>query len=285
MKSIEEILKKNYSSLSKGQRKVADYLLEDAVKFGMSTAAQIAKQIDVSETTAIRLSYALGFESFSQMQKFIQKEQLEKLGRQQDNITDDEYSGTPNDFIQQIVYKEIEILQRLQTSLSIDDYWKAIDEIMNADEVKIVGYRASFAPAYWLNLKLSMLRGNVSLISQNPLWNAEELLCSPNKKVVYIILSFPSYVAETLRVAEYAKKQGAVLIAVSDRLLAPVSRISDYSLITEISVRSENLIPVSSVMTLLNILTAGIEQKYEEQITSRFKALNNLYKERGFFLE
>ncbi|MDJ0332986.1 MurR/RpiR family transcriptional regulator [Planococcus sp. S3-L1] len=284
MKNFEELLKSKYLTLSKGQKKVADSMLENPMSFGMSTANQIARKIDVSETTVIRLSYALGFDTFTQMQKRIQQEYVLK-NKVQQKENDQTEEIVEDDFISRLIKRDIEILQNLQKSFNSNEYWSVVDEIMAADEVKIVGYRASYAPAHWLYLKLGMLRKEVKLFSQNMMRNPDELLLNPQKKVVFIVISFPSYAAETLEIAESASKRGATIIAISDRLLSPVSRMADISLITEINVESENLISVSSIMSLLNIIATGIEKKYETEILERVNNLKILYKERGYFLE
>lgn len=280
---IDLLIKEKYSQLSKGQRIVANYLLDDIKRFGMSTASHIARQVNVSETTVIRLSYALGFESFTEMQKAIQNQYL--LREENNKKESVQREEGENYFIQRIVNQDIENLKQMIENLDLKDYWTAVHEIMEADEVRIVGFRASSAPAQWLYLKLGMMRTNVELISNNSTRYPDNLLVNKKDRVLFIVFSFPSYAAEALKIAESAKKQEAKLIAISDRLLSPVSRLADLSFVTKISVESENLIPVSSVMSFLNILTTGIERKYENNISKRVKDLWNIYKAQGYFLE
>ncbi|MEH7125504.1 MurR/RpiR family transcriptional regulator [Bacillus sp. JJ1503] len=280
--SIENLLKEKYPTLSKGQKKVADLLLKDVVSFSMSTASQIAKQAEVSETTVIRLSYALDFETFSQMQKFIQKDYLFKKD-QLENLSTEE-SNNNLDFIDSSIEKEIEILRTLRNKLDINHYWHAIDEIMAADEVYIVGFRASYAAAYWLYLKLKMLRKDVNLISSETSY-PEDLLIETNKKTLYIFISFPRYSARSLEIAKTVKEQGTKLITITDHLLSPISQISDVSFTTQINTNSENFIPISSILSLLNIITTGIEMKYEREVMERVRKIQNKYKESDYFIE
>ncbi|OLS37311.1 MurR/RpiR family transcriptional regulator [Bacillus sp. MRMR6] len=281
--SIQELMKEKYLTLSKGQKKVADLLLKDVATFSMSTALQIAKQADVSETTVVRLSYALDFESFSQMQKFIQKDYLSK--KEMGPVALNDEKNNSNDFIDDLIDKEIDILKSLKSSLNMNHFWMAIDEIMGADEVKIVGFRASYSAAHWLYLKLNMMRTNVDLITSNTSNYPDNLLVDRDKKIVFIFISLPSYATPSLEIAEMAKKQGAKLITITDHLLSPISRISDITLTTQINASSESFIPISSVMSLLNIIATGIETKYEKEVIERVLRLQNLYKEKEFFLE
>lgn len=281
--TINEIIKEKYDSLSKGQRKVVDYLLKDIVGFSMSTASQIAKQASVSETTVIRLSYALDFESFSQMQKHIQKEFLSK--KEGVDTPSKQELSSDKDFIDSFIENEISILKSIRNNLDMKNYWMAIEKIIEADEVKIVGYRASYSAANWLFLRLNMLRRNVELVSSNSTNYPDNLLLEPDLKTVFIFISLPSYATQSLEVARVAKAQGATLITVTDHILSPVSRISDISFTTQINDNSWSFIPISSVMSLLHIITAGIETKYQSQVTNRLLKLQNLYQDREFFIE
>lgn len=63
-------------SLSAGQRKVAEYILNNKDEFSYATLAKLSKDISVSETTVIRFAYSLGFDSFSAMQQKLREEIL-----------------------------------------------------------------------------------------------------------------------------------------------------------------------------------------------------------------
>lgn len=73
---VEQLIREKISSLSAGQKKVAEYILQHLDSFSYSTLAKLSKEISVSETTIIRLAYSLGFESFSEMQRTVQNDIL-----------------------------------------------------------------------------------------------------------------------------------------------------------------------------------------------------------------
>ncbi|MFC5604764.1 MurR/RpiR family transcriptional regulator [Sporosarcina koreensis] len=283
--NIEDIIKSKYEKLSAGQKKIAEYLLNNKIEYGMSTAAQLARKVDVSETTIIRLSYALGFDSFTHMQKELQKQFLEdgeRLSNSQQYQSSDDAKGG---LFQSIIERDISILQNMSNNLNEMLLWQTADILMEADEVKIAGFRASYTSAHWFYLKLSMMRENVNLINSASHSFPEHLLFNQDKKNVIVLLSFPSYVAETLRIAEIAKKQGVTVIAITDRVLSSVGRIADVCLTTDINVASENLISVSSVLSLLNLVTAAIESKYDKKVSDRVKKITQMHANNNYFLE
>lgn len=281
---LKELIRNNFDQLSKGQKGVANYLMEDMLNFSLSTASQIAKQINVSETTVIRLSYALGFDSFTEMQKYIKKSLVAK-GEASEQISNLREESDNRNWLEAHLDKDIEILNKLKRTVDIEQVDKISTQIMEAEDVRVVGFRASFASAYWLYLKLGVMRSNVQLISHTSSAYPDELFIEPTRKTVFIILSFPSYVGETLAIAHFAKTEGATVIAISDSALSPVARIADEILLTDINVDSENMITISSVLSLLNILTSRIERQHAKVIQKRAGKLKEIYKSKSYFLE
>ena len=82
-----------------------------------------------------------------------------------------------------------------------------------------------------------------------------------------------------------AKKQGAKIIALTDRRLSPVGRMADICLTTDIEVHSKVMISMSTVMTYLNLLTSGVEEKYGDKIATRVNKILNLYSKEKMVLE
>lgn len=74
--SLDQLIYEKIPSLSAGQRKVAEYILNNKDEFSYATLAKLSKDISVSETTVIRFAYSLGFDSFSAMQQKLREEIL-----------------------------------------------------------------------------------------------------------------------------------------------------------------------------------------------------------------
>ena len=72
--SLDQLIYEKIPSLSAGQRKVAEYILNNKDEFSYATLAKLSKDISVSETTVIRFAYSLGFDSFLPCSKnFVKK--------------------------------------------------------------------------------------------------------------------------------------------------------------------------------------------------------------------
>ena len=58
------VIRNNYSSMSKGHRKIAEYILENYQKASFMTALSLGQTVGVSESTVVRFAMELGFEGY-----------------------------------------------------------------------------------------------------------------------------------------------------------------------------------------------------------------------------
>lgn len=272
--SIEQIIKRLLGSLSSGQRKVAEYILLNLDESALITAAQISRKVDVSEATVIRLSYSLGFNSFSEMQRLLKKRMLKKNETGHPTI---QSRGEPPtneaDTIESILKGDIEILERTLTQLNYAELWKIVDQLMLADQIAVVGNNASYSAASWFYYVLDILFGNVNLYPAPG--NIQTQLLKMTEKSVAVLISVQRYSYETMALAEQLKKGNVTIVGITDALLSPIGKISDYTLVTGINI-GNGMISMSSVISLLNIIINGIRLKDPTQYASRIKRYEQL---------
>jgi DNA-binding MurR/RpiR family transcriptional regulator len=282
--TFESLIKEKFNTLSTGQKKVAVYLIEKLEEAAFSTAVQIGRKVEVSETTVIRLSYVLGFNGFSEMQENIQRQILKNNNlpytpNVMHHATDmDDEAST----FAKVIENEIQILRQTLHQLNVQEMWKVVDTLVKADRILVVGFRTSYAAAYWFSFMLSTLRDNVELFP--PTGDVYEKLCNLTDKSVVFVITFARYATESLNIAECAKKQGVTLLSATDRTLSPVGRISDIALMTEENVESGSN-SIAPVINLLNLIIAGMNLKDKERIQQRQQKLEQLYLSCNVFIE
>ncbi|WP_019119653.1 MurR/RpiR family transcriptional regulator [Brevibacillus massiliensis] len=278
-KTFEHLVKEKYDSLSSGQKKVAEYLIAQLEEAAFSTAVKIGRKVDVSETTVIRLSYALGFSGFSEMQENIQKQLLKNNSYPHAPSSPESMADIEEERSEyaRAVEHDINIMRQTLHQLDMHEIGKIADAFMQADRVLVVGSRASYAAAYWFSIALGTLRENVEVTA--PAGDVFEKLCDLTEKSVVFAISFPRYSKETLHVAEGAKEQGVTLISATDRILSPIGRISDYILTTE---DANSLAPV---MSLLYAVVSAINLKYKDRTRARQQRLEQMYSRHEVYVE
>jgi DNA-binding MurR/RpiR family transcriptional regulator len=280
--TIEQLVKGEFEGLSAAQKKVAEYLLLHPDECALLTAKQISREASVSETTVIRLSYALGFSNFSEMQQRLRERMLRSsTANFTAPSTESSTSDETNEFAK-VIENDIAILKQSLQQLNAAELWKAVDAFIQADQVMIAGYRASYAAAYWFSFMLSMTRDNVQLCPSGGDDYAKLFNLTPQS--VAIVISVPRYSKEIVNLANRAKQQNVTLISVTDRLLSPVGRISDITLTTDVNVDT-GMASMSSVISLLNLLIYGIKLKDRQRFQIRQQRLEQLYTASELFIE
>ncbi|MEH7373882.1 MULTISPECIES: MurR/RpiR family transcriptional regulator [Bacillaceae] len=283
MKNFETIIKEKYGTLSPGQKKVAKHLIEKLDESAFDTATMIGRKVDVSETTVIRLSYALGFNGFSEMLHYIQQQIVNKsLNPFSTDSKIENKEEEHTSLFTEIMEKEILSQRQTNHQLNETELWKVVDVLIKADRIFILGMGASYAPAHWFSFQLHTLRDQVTLCPSTG--EIYERLADLSDRSVLFIISFPRYSKETLHIAECAKKQGVPIICVTDRLLSPIGRIADYTLTTEEDSESAAH-SITPAIILLDFIIAGMKVKNSDEIQVRQQKLEELYSNYGVFVE
>lgn len=129
---------------------------------------------------------------------------------------------------------------------------------------------------------MSTIREQVNLCSTSD--DFFEKFCNLTNQSVVVVFSFPRYSNETIKIAECAVEQGITLISITDRLLSPVGRISNIVLTTEENAETGTN-SIASVISLLDLVIEGIQQKDNERILAYQQKLEKLYSTFGVFNE
>ncbi|MED3822452.1 MurR/RpiR family transcriptional regulator [Priestia flexa] len=271
---FEQVVKEAFPHLSSGQKKVAQYLLDSLQEASFQTAAEIGRASGVSETTVIRLSSSLGFQSFSQMHDAIQQRVMghEKTVKKEEN----------QDVLKRVLESELNIICRLENEENTQRIWEVVDRLIHADQVLVAGYRTSYGAAHWFSMMLSTLRERVRLVNQPG--DIQESLCDLTPESVIVVLSFPRYAKEATKLAAYAKKVGVTVIAVTDRILSPVGELADITLLTDTNVQS-GCNSIAPVITLLDLVLTAYQEKNPAGVQQRQQKLESLYTHQDTYME
>ncbi|SIS66472.1 MurR/RpiR family transcriptional regulator [Salimicrobium flavidum] len=275
MKStFDQLIRNWHPSLSKGQQKVADYLMKHQEKSAFLTASELGKEAGTSETTVIRVSYVLGFRGYSDMQHTIREDWLK------DGQTDNEEE--PDVFLR-VVKEEQEIYERLPSQLDMKDVQKAVDALRAADNVYIGSHGSSYAAGYWLYYSLRRWKERVSL--SQPSGVLVEDLNEITKDSLFILFSFPRYRKEGKDLLSLARKFGATVLVITNRRFSPLGREADILLTTEEG-RTTDYHSIAPAMTISEMLIQGLaEQKGTDASDKKQQRLETLFAHQNIHLE
>ena len=259
------LIKDNYSGFSKGQKKISDFLLSHYEAACYMTAFKIGETVGVSESTVVRFACQLGFEGFPEFQKELQEVVKSRLNNiQRIQVSADRFG---DNILEDILARDIEMIRQTSLKSSSENFNKAVNAIVNAKNIYIIGTRSSSSLADFLSYYLGLFIGNVKLI-QNANSNAlYEQLFRIGKDDILIAISFPRYSNTTVKAIQFAFNNGAKTLAITDSNYSPLIEYATLSLLAHTDMLSfvDSLVAPLSVINALIVAISEIKQVETEK--------------------
>lgn len=280
-RDILTVIQENVHAFSKGQRKIASFILESYDKAAFMTASRLGSLAGVSESTVVRFAFELGYDGYPNMQKALQEMIRSRLtSTQRIQAAEDIFSGP--DVLAAVIQSDIDKLRLMIGQAEQKEFDRVVEKIMNSRHVYILGVRSSSFVAGYLNFYLHMLTENVTLVQSNAAGEIFEQLLHIGPGDVMIAISFPRYSNVTINTAKFARDRGADIIAITDNELSPIYQVSDAALLAPcemISFVDSMVAPLS----LMNALLVALSNRVEKDISAIFAELETIWNEYGVF--
>ena len=273
LKHIEERM----PSFSKGQKLIAKYVLEHYDKAAYMTASKLGLLVNVSESTVVRFAIELGFDGYPALQRSLQEFIRNKLTAVQRMEVTNNLIGD-GDILENVLLSDIEKLKYTLEHIDRDSFNRAVDKIIEADNVYIIGVRSSAALANFLDFNLSMIRERVQFVKTTSGSEMFEKIMRISKKDVMIAISFPRYSKGIINAVEYAKESGANVIALTDSASSPIASHADELLIAKSDMASfvDSLV---APLSIINAMIVAISKKKKDELNIIFEKLENIWDE------
>lgn len=280
-KSILHIIENSMDGFSKGQKRIAAYILENYDKAAFMTASRLGKLADVSESTVVRFASELGYEGYPEMQRALQEMIRSRLtSTQRIQASGDLFQR--QDLLPAVIQSDIDKLRQMISKANQAEFDRVVDQIMNCRHIYIMGVRSSSFVAGYLNFYMHLLTGKVTLVQSNAAGEIFEQLLRIGPEDVMLAISFPRYSKITMNTAKFAKDRGASIIAITDHERSPVCQMADAALLAPcemISFVDSMVAPLS----LVNALLIAVGRRLGKDVAKTFEELENIWNEYGVF--
>lgn len=271
------ILKSKEPTFSKGQRRIAQYILESYDKAAFMTASTLGKTVGISESTVVRFAVELGFDGYPSMQKALQEMVVNRLtAAQRIEVTNDRIGD--QDVLSMVLQSDAEKLRVTGETVDRNAFTAAVNAILNAERVYILGVRSAAPLANFLGYYLNYMFQNVHILTASGASEMFEQIVGVNSRDAVIAFSFPRYSATTLKAAQYCRSTGATVIGVTDTKLSSLGQCSDHVLVA----KSDMVSLVDSLvapLSVVNALIVAIASKKEKELSKTFQELEHLWAE------
>ena len=262
---------------SKGQKLIANYLLAHYDKSAFMTASKLGATVGVSESTVVRFATELGFDGYPGLQKALQEMIRNRLTSvQRIEVTTDQI-GTDSVF-DKVLNLDIEKIRRTLEESSRDDFNAAVDALVGAGSIYIIGARSAAALAQFLAYYFNLMFKSVRLVGTTSSSEMFEQIMRISDKDMMIGISFPRYSKHTVKALKYASDKGANVLAITDSVMSPLAEYADHLLLARSDMASfvDSLVAPLSV---INALIVAIGIKKREEISRTFETLERIWDE------
>lgn len=273
--NLVERINKNFTSMSKGQKKLATFYLSSYDKAVFMTAAKVGKTVGVSESTVVRFATLLGYKGYPEFQKAIEEMVQEKLNSiERIEVATGNMSG--NEVLESVLRADAEKIKLTIDNIDRQAFETAVDIMLEARHIYVVGVRSCAALASFFGFYLNMIFDNVTVITTNNFSEMFEQMMRINKKDCIVGISFPRYSMRTLKAMEFANDRNAKVIAITDSRNSPMSLYSSCNLLA----RSDMASIVDSLvapLSVINALIVSLCMKRRETVIENLETIERIW--------
>jgi DNA-binding MurR/RpiR family transcriptional regulator len=277
---LMKVIQTSFHRLSKGQKIIAQYIMNNYDKAAFMTAAKLGEKVGVSESTVVRFANAIGYIGYPQLQKQLQEMVKTKLTTVQRIEMSSDYTNKDS-VLKNILKSDMENIRTTMEEIDNASFEQAVNNISEAKSIYIIGLRSSTALAEFLGFYLNLIRDNVHVVTYT-IGDIFEQLFRINENDLVIAIGFPRYSARTVKALEYVKLRKAKTIAVTDSMLSPLSSYADHTLIAKSNMESF-VDSIVAPMSVLNALIVAVGIKEKQNISTSFASLEEIWNKYNIF--
>ncbi len=270
-------IKERMPTFSKGQKLISVYILDNYDKAAYMTAAKLGAIVNVSESTVVRFAIELGFDGYPDFQHCLQEIVRTKLTSFQRIEVTNNLIGD-GDILEKVLLADSDKIRHTLDEIDRKAFESAVERIVNARSIYVMGVRASASLASFFGHSLGMIFDNVKTL--NPSTGSEmfEQILNIGEDDVIIAISFPRYSKKIINAVDYAKHKGANVISITDSSASPIAHNADQILLA----RSDMASFVDSLVAPLSIINAiivAVSRKKKDELVLRLRRLEEIWDE------
>ncbi|MCD2436119.1 MurR/RpiR family transcriptional regulator [Acidaminococcus sp. NSJ-142] len=252
--AILEIIDGKYDTLTKNQKKLADYVRNNLIEIAFMNIITLSQKSGVSTSTITRFVKVLGFNSFPEFQEAVQKIAKKEISPVKEFrfwVTE-----TPK---KDMLYDQIEEAKSALDNLYSEETYKTLEAactaIKKAGNVYILGSRSTFSMAYFCYHFMKRVKENVILL-ENRNDDISLLLQYVTKNDFLIVIGYPKYTRFTIQIMHFFSDIGSKILSITDSQTSPLAQGADYLIVAKNKLK----IYFVTTITILNTLMVMISR-------------------------
>ena len=280
-KDVLHTIQENMAGFSKGQKRIAGYILSDYDKAAFMTASRLGRLTGVSESTVVRFAASLGYDGYPAMQRALQEMVRSKLTSIQRIRTSNDRLFS-SDVVTSVLQMDMEKIRIAIEEVDRAAFTAVVDKMMEANHIYILGVRSSSFLAGYFHFYLHLIFDNVTLVTSSSAGDILESILRIGPGDLLVGISFPRYSKATVKGVQFAHDRGAEVVAITDSPMSPLYPMASSALLA----RSDMISFVDSLVapfSLLNALIVAAGHRKDGDIAQTFNRLEGIWDEYGVF--
>ena len=270
-------INEKFPHMSKGHKAIAAFILEHYDQAAFMTAARLGRQLHVSESTVVRFASGIGYSGYPEMQAELAARVTSRLNAVE--RVGVKYAGrSQSEVIESVLASDMENIRATTESLDAAAFDTAVDILLEAKTVYVIGIRSCAPLAGFLSFYLNMVRGGIVLLKTTSLSEVFEQMLRVGREDAVIGIGFPRYSMRTLKALEFANDRNAKVITITDSVHSPMCLYSSCNLFAAsdmVSIVDSLVAPLSVINALVVALCLKQPQTVRESLESLEGVWNN----------
>ena len=276
MQDMQDIIRRLNQSgkrLSKGHRRIAEYIVAHYDKAVFMTASRLGENVGVSESTVVRFAAALGYEGYPQLQRSLQELVRHRLTAVQRFEMSSEIDRSA--VLRTVLKADMQNIRTTIEEIDTAAFEDVVQRMLNAGTIYVMGLRSAAPLAQFLGYYLHYIFDNVHLVSTGSPDVFEEI-AKVRKEDLFIGISFPRYSTRTLESMRFAKSKGAQVVGITDGPMSPLTEVANVCLAARTDMASF-VDSLAAPLSVINALIVSLGLHRREELSEHFKQLESIW--------
>lgn len=270
----------NYNSFSKGQKLLANYIVDNYDRAAFITASRMGRTVGVSESTVVRFAYALGYDGYPELQRSLQEMIRNRLTTvQRIQLTSD---LEQDEVLSTVLKSDIGNIRSTIESVDTGVFNTVIDNMLKARRVYLVGIKSAAPLAQFFGYYLNFILEDVMIVTSMQS-DVYESMLRIGEGDMCIGISFPRYSSRTVDALKFAKDRGAYVAALTDSMFSPIAELADSVLIARSDMASfaDSLV---APLSLINAIIVGAGLRRKTAVSECLNQLEGIWKSQKVYI-
>lgn len=270
-------LQEQLPSFSKNQKIIARFILDSYDRAAFMTANRLGKAVGVSESTVVRFAVELGYDGYPSMRKAMQEMVVNRLTSVQ-RLEVAHNTIADQDILSLVLQADMDKLRKTSETVDRAEFQAAVDAILSAKKVYVLGVRSAAPLANFLGYYLNYMFHNVRIVTASGTNEMFEQIVGVGPEDAVVAFSFPRYSSTTAKGAKYCRSTGATVVGLTDNCQSPLGQNCDHVLLA----KSDMVSLVDSLvapLSVTNALIVALAAKREKELSKTFNDLEHIWEE------